>query len=298
MLRPIMSTALPSQSTSPVLMTRSPRGPVKSTHRLLVLVVLGGTLVSSQVGCATPRKRPKLIIPTAPALQSPSEKPSEVAARVLLVAYAGAKKAPTTVTRSRGAARDRAQVLLGAARGREETFDSLVRRYSDRAPLADPGPIGLTIRPDIKHLPAAVVAAAFRLIPLAISAPIETPEGFFIVLRTADPLQGPVQISARHILVSYKGATRADPAISRSKEEALTRAQALREQAAAEGTDWSALADENTDEGTARPGGDLGRFGRGQMVPAFEKAAFALQPGELSDVVESPFGFHVIQRYK
>ncbi len=98
------------------------------------------------------------------------------------------------------------------------------------------------------------------------------------------------QIRARHILL------RSGPeASSAQRDSTLALARDLRARAAA-GQDFAKLAEEySQDPGSARDGGDLGFFERGQMVAPFEEAAFALGVGEVSDVVETPFGFHVIK---
>ena len=71
--------------------------------------------------------------------------------------------------------------------------------------------------------------------------------------------------------------------------EALKRAK--------KGEDFAKVVAAYTDEpGGAERGGDLNKFGRGRMVPAFEEAAFALKVNEVSGIVETPFGFHVIKR--
>src|SRR6478736_813668 len=95
----------------------------------------------------------------------------------------------------------------------------------------------------------------------------------------------PEQVRASHILIKSDK----DDAAAKAKAEALLKQ-------VKSGADFAALAKKNSeDEGSAKNGGDLDYFGRGRMVKEFEDAAFALQPGQMSDVVKSPFGYHIIK---
>jgi hypothetical protein len=98
------------------------------------------------------------------------------------------------------------------------------------------------------------------------------------------------EVRARHILF------RVPPdASAEVRQELTTRAQQVQQQAAG-GADFAALARQHSeDPGSAEQGGDLGYFARGQMVPPFEEAAFALEAGQVSGLVETPFGIHVIK---
>ena len=101
--------------------------------------------------------------------------------------------------------------------------------------------------------------------------------------------QGP-RVRASHILIGIP--QNADAA---TKQQAKAKADAVLNDLKA-GKDFAATAKANSqDPGSAPNGGDLGYFEQGQMVPPFEQAAFALKPGEMSDVVESQFGYHIIK---
>ncbi len=114
--------------------------------------------------------------------------------------------------------------------------------------------------------------------------------------EAARPRPEPKEVGARHVLVQYMGAERAPAAVVRSRNQA--EALALKVLARARrGESFIRLVTEYSDEpGAAGRGGALGKFGRGRMVPAFDAAVFALDVGELSGLVETPFGFHVILR--
>ena len=99
-----------------------------------------------------------------------------------------------------------------------------------------------------------------------------------------DRYVAPEQVRVRHIL------------IGKNEENAEAKAQKLLAELKA-GADFETLARENSiDKGSAARGGDLGLFPRGRMVPEFEKAAFELKnPKDLSDIVQTQFGFHILQ---
>jgi NIMA-interacting peptidyl-prolyl cis-trans isomerase 1 len=106
----------------------------------------------------------------------------------------------------------------------------------------------------------------------------------------------PDTIIAQHILVAYKGAKRAPKNVTRSKAEAKARAAEARSKIGSGTTFEDAVRDYSDDTGSAERLGSVGKFHRGDMHPAFSAAAFALRVGQVSDVVETPFGFHVIKR--
>ncbi|AKA34634.1 peptidylprolyl isomerase [Flagellimonas lutaonensis] len=101
-------------------------------------------------------------------------------------------------------------------------------------------------------------------------------------------------VKASHILISYEGATRANPNVTRTKEEAEARAKELLEEAKKEGTVFTTLARENSDGPSAQRGGDLGYFQEGIMADEFNDFCFGNPVGEIG-LVETEFGFHIIK---
>jgi peptidyl-prolyl cis-trans isomerase D len=96
----------------------------------------------------------------------------------------------------------------------------------------------------------------------------------------------PEQVRASHILLKTDG--KDDAAVKKQAEELLAKAKS--------GADFAKLATQySEDTGSKTKGGDLDFFPKGQMVPEFDKVAFSLKPGEISDVVKSQFGYHIIK---
>jgi peptidyl-prolyl cis-trans isomerase D len=96
----------------------------------------------------------------------------------------------------------------------------------------------------------------------------------------------PEQVRASHILLKTEG--KDDAAVKAKAEELLKQARA--------GADFADLAKKNSeDDASAKNGGDLDYFGKGRMVPEFDAAVFAMQPGQISDLVKTQYGYHIIK---
>jgi peptidyl-prolyl cis-trans isomerase C len=108
--------------------------------------------------------------------------------------------------------------------------------------------------------------------------------------KNPDQFKAPERVRASHILIAFP-----ENADAAAKAQARTRAEEILTALKA-GNDFVDLAKTNSqDPGSAANGGDLGFFERGQMVPAFDKAAFSLPVNQVSDLVETNFGYHIIK---
>ncbi len=95
----------------------------------------------------------------------------------------------------------------------------------------------------------------------------------------------PEQVRASHILFSTQG--KDDATVHKAAEQVLAKARS--------GADFAALARQYSDDPSKANGGDLDYFSKGSMVPEFEQAAFALEVGQISDLVKTQFGYHIIK---
>ena len=201
-----------------------------------------------------------ILIPFQGCMQAPAEAPSMEDARILLTSIADSISS--------------GQITFGEAASRNSSCPS----------SAQGGSLGGFVR---GQMVPEFDEVAFNLAPGEISGIFETAYGFHIILR-----QETIQVS--HILLAYQGAERS--AATRSKEEALEIIEDVQESISGGSLTFADAAAANSDCPSSSAGGDLGPFPRGAMTPAFEEAAFALEPGGISGIVETPFGYHLIMR--
>jgi peptidyl-prolyl cis-trans isomerase SurA len=232
------------------------------------------------VGPVTDQTPPPPPAPVEPAPREPTE--PRYAATGVLVAWSGALDAKPGISRSR----DDAAALAHELRQRVvagEDLGAIARASSDDPSAGRGGRLGTWLTGTMDHDFECAVAAVE---PGAIGPVAETPFGFWVVRR--DPV---VRVHVGQILVSFAGAWRSTA--TRTEADAEARAEdALKHLEAGEPLREVAAAFSEKGASDA----DLGYLVPGQFVPAVETAALALEPGEHTAIVHSPYGFHVLVR--
>jgi len=210
--------------------------------------------------------------------------PERIRASHIVVSWQGCLGADSTLRRTRAEALSRVEGLRTSLQAGED-FAAVAMAASDGPSKVLGGDLG-PFMADAMHPDFS--AAAFALEIGQLSDIVETPFGFHIIQRTI--LE---EVHVAHILVQWTGIHRSE--VERTQEEARGRAEDARSQLLA-GAPLAEVAASLSDGPTGLRGGDLGWFQRGQMVPAFDDAAFQLDPGGISEIVESPLGYHIIVR--
>ena len=216
--------------------------------------------------------------------------PPLACARAVVVAWQGAQFAGEDITRSKEEAQAHAAELREKVEGGDSIAD--VARTESDAPSSSQrgGLLGTYTQEDWPEMHGALRDPIFAADVGELTPVVEAPYGYLFAERCPVEL-----IHTRHILVRYAGAKNAPEDIERDEAAARALAEELR-RSVADGADFEEAARDKSEDGSAERGGDVGVVGRGVLAPAYEEAAFALAPGEISAVVETDFGFHVIQR--
>jgi peptidyl-prolyl cis-trans isomerase C len=173
----------------------------------------------------------------------------------------------------------------------DEAFNDLLSRYETedafKEEMSKRGFTEITLRENMKKQITIQDFIEGAIVP---SIEIADEEVKKIYNDNPDMFTTPEEIQASHILINVS-----EGDAQEKKDEALDRIRKIAAIAREDGADFAQLARDNSEGPSASNGGDLGFFGRGRMVPAFEKAAFALKVGDVSDPVLTQFGYHVIK---
>lgn len=191
------------------------------------------------------------------------------------------------------AAKKKSEDLLSKLQKNSQAFEALARSDSTDAPSqAAGGDLGfIKAKPEYQALYETlrdqhVSSDAPRLFDLP---------GAYVVARVDETKEVDKEIKGNHLLIQYAGASGTTTRTGVTKEEARKRVEEIRARISPK--NFIALAKQYSQEpGTDSTGGDLGWFGKGVMVPEFEAPAFALKVGEISNIVETPFGYHLIYK--
>ena len=182
----------------------------------------------------------------------------------------------------------RAQDVADRAR-KGEDFGALARAFSDAQEANSGGLLGLRAA---DRYPSLFIESTQALPVGGIAGPVRSPAGFHVLKvvereRAGVPGTQVVQTHARHILLR--------PSPQLSEAAAVARLADYKKRIESGNADFAALARENSQDGSAKDGGDLGWTNPGQFVPEFEEALDTLKPGQIGEPLISRFGVHLVQ---
>jgi len=215
----------------------------------------------------------------------------EACAQILVVSWVGAEGGDASINRDEATAKARAKELQGKLQSGTDVA-TLAGESDEPKTRSKRGGLGTFEREKWPEKYAPLQGPLFALQVGEVTDPIKLPFGWVVARRCAVE-----KIHSAHILIRYKGAKNAEKDIKRDKAAAQKLAEKVLAEVEKPGADFTALAKKYSEDSSAERGGDLGNIGRGMFAVAYEDAAFALKkPGETTKVVETDFGFHIIQR--
>ncbi|MBW1871735.1 MAG: peptidylprolyl isomerase, partial [Deltaproteobacteria bacterium] len=248
--------------------------------------------------CTKPQPSPTADLPELAGLEvdparlpTPQPKPPQtVSISHILVSYKGAKEAYGKIKLTRAQANQRARHLVKIARAKDQDFTKLVEQFSDDTKTSNSaGDLYVIGRGELHP---NLEEAAFKLGLGQISGPVESPKGFHILYR-----HSPTEAQAAEILITYDGAKKYEPRISRSYTQAKDLAAQIRQRIDS-GEDFVQLAIKHSDLPNYDRGGIFPIFRKGTRKPKFEEIVWNLPVGGLSESVETLTGFHIVKRLK
>ena len=264
---------------------------------MLILLRIILPLLLSVVGCSEEQPsdgpvispRQETIALETQGVLDESQWPDRIAARHILIPFEGVTGAPMGTTNSREEALEIAQSIFQALMDGADMAE-LARIHSSDSTAGRGGFLGGAERGTWTE---EFERSAFSLEIGATSQPVESPYGFHIIRREA--LE---EVRLMHLVIQHADSSsqwQDTPNATRTLEEA----RALATQASQrieEGAEFRAIAAELSDGPNGIRGADLGWFLRGEISPNFDDAVFALDIGETTDPIETPWGLHLVQR--
>jgi len=235
---------------------------------------------------AKPGPPPNLTPPTAPPSITPPPPPSQASAEK--------SRVPTNVRSSESNSTQEKDAEQAKKKAEEDAEIARIRSCNAREQSEYDAQVAKA-RQKVNGLNQSL-AGWYYVISNDVYEKIRLDRASFVKNKENPEVVLPDEVAASHILISYKGADRADAKIKRGKQAAKKEANRIRDLILNEGKDFAEMAKEHSDGPSGPKGGDLGKFKFEVMAKPFSEAAFALEVGEVSEVVETGFGFHVIKR--